>query len=271
MGSRRWSSCAVMVVSGSLACAVACSHGKSLAPAQSSLAEIELVHVKGGCFRMGNTFEAGGPEEKPVHEVCVDDFDIGKYEVTRVQWQATMGSAAPAIGANCTDVCPVERISWDDAQAFIARLNARRGGAGSPSGQYRLPTEAEWEYAARSGGKDERYAGPSTDVDSIAWHFWNGGVTQEVGLKAPNGLGLYDMSGNVWEWTGDWYGETYYSTSPRVNPTGPSSGEHRVLRGGSAACPPFDLQATYRNHLPPGYRGEGKGFRVVRTVPTKAR
>lgn len=281
MGSRRWLSCAVMVVSGNLACAVAGSHGKSLAPPQSSVAPtgisvaplgVEVVYVKGGCFRMGNTFEAGGPEEKPVHEVCVDDFYIGKYEVTRDQWQDIMGSATPTINADCGgDACPVEMVSWDDAQAFLARLNARSGGAGSLSGHYRLPTEAEWEYAARSGGKDEQYAGPGTDVDSIAWHFLNGGVTHAVGLKAPNGLGLYDMSGNVWEWTGDWYGETYYSTSPRMNPTGPSSGDRRVLRGGSAGCPPFDLRTSYRNYLPPGYRGAGKGFRIVMTVPTQAR
>jgi formylglycine-generating enzyme required for sulfatase activity len=271
-----------MVLSGSLACAVAGGPGKKPLPQAAEVAAepeaaplvvpragIELLLVKGGCFQMGNSFEAGGPEEKPVHEVCVDDFYIGRYEVTRDQWEAIMGSAPPSSNPECGGACPAEMISWDDAQAFLAKLNAGGGGRESLPGSYRLPTEAEWEYAARSGGKRERWAGPGTDVDSLAWHYQNGGVPRDGGEKAPNGLGLYDMSGNVWEWTGDWYGETYYSVSPRSNPGGPASGERRVLRGGSAACPPFDLRTTYRNYLPPAYRGAGKGFRLVMTVAPK--
>ncbi len=277
---------AVMVLSAHLACAVAGSQGKPLpapveaakttegpeaAPQSIAPDGVEVVFVKGGCFPMGNGFEAGGPEEKPVHDVCVDDFYMGKYEVTRDEWLRVMGTEAPTSNPECGATCPVDMVSWDDAQAFLARLNAGSAEAAGNARRYRLPTEAEWEYAARSGGKNELYAGAGTDVDRLAWHFWNGGVVQEVGLKAPNGLGLHDMSGNAWEWTGDWYGEAYYATSPRMNPTGPSSGERRVLRGGSAACPPFDLRASYRNHLPPGYRGAHKGFRVVMTVPKATR
>jgi len=200
---------------------------------------MQMVFVKGGCYQMGDTFGDGYANEKPVHEVCVNDFYIGKYEVTQGQWQRIMGNN-PSYYKNCGDNCPVEQVSWNDIQQFIQRLNNQSGK------QYRLPTEAEWEYAARSGGKSEKYAG-GNDVDAVAWYDGNSGrETHPVGQKQPNGLGLYDMSGNVWEWCSDWYGEKYYGQSFRDNPDGPSSGSYRVLRGGSWNGEPRGGRVAYR-------------------------
>jgi formylglycine-generating enzyme required for sulfatase activity len=250
---------------------VACLGAFACAPVphfRDTVVGAEMVFVKGGCFEMGSApGAAGGPEEKPAHEVCVNDFYIGKYEVTQGQWVALMGNN-PSANAQCGDTCPVETVSWNDAQDFIAKLNARATGGEVPAGQYRLPTEAEWEYAARSGGKAEKYSGRSDDVASIAWYAWDAGGkgTHPVGTKAPNGLGVCDMTGNVWEWTGDWYDATYYSRSPRMNPTGPESGDRRVARGGGYGTDLFDLRTSYRNFLPPEYRSSAKGFRLARTV-----
>jgi sulfatase modifying factor 1 len=275
--------CAVVVASGTVACAGLDFGRKSDAPASPAVTKplpavlekvpptgLELVPVKGGCFQMGNTFEAGGPEEKPVHEVCVDAFSIGTYEVTQRLWKAVMGSN-PSFHVACGDDCPVEMVSWNDVQEFLGRLNARDGGKGSPAGSYRLPTEAEWEYAARSGGKNEKYPGGTDDLDAVAWRYGGADDTRPVGQKVPNGLGLHDMAGNVWEWTSDWYGEAYYAISPRDNPTGPASGDRRVVRGGSFANDAFDLRTSYRNYLPPDSRGFSKGFRLVRSAPAPSK
>ncbi|TAN41392.1 MAG: hypothetical protein EPN22_15435 [Nitrospirae bacterium] len=236
---------------------------------------IEMVLVKGGCYQMGDTFGDGDSDEKPVHEVCVDDFYIGKFEVTQGQWQAVMGNN-PSNFKNCGDNCPVENVSWNDAQEFISRLNEKVPlSKGGTRGLYRLPTEAEWEYAARSGGKREKYAG-GDDVDSVAWYngnsgggFFSSGKTQPVGTKAPNGLGIYDMSGNVWEWVQDWKGS--YSSGSQNNPTGPSSGKARVIRGGGVSMH-FDEWYTRTSHRhgydpadPYGIGGSYLGFRLVRT------
>jgi formylglycine-generating enzyme required for sulfatase activity len=209
---------------------------------------MEFVRVKGGCYQMGDTF--GDGDEKPVHEVCVDDFYIGKYTVTQGQWQAVMGNN-PSYFKN-GDNYPVEQVSWNDAQDFINRLNEKvtplnpplsKGGG---KGGYRLPTEAEWEYAAREGGRRVRFG---TGTDTISSDIANFDAsasykkpysevgqyrqkTTPVGSFRPNSLGLYDMAGNVWQWTADWYGENYSSESPKSNPTGPNSGQYRVLRGG---------------------------------------
>jgi formylglycine-generating enzyme required for sulfatase activity len=253
---------------------VACSGAVACAPVQhledrpeERLVPVEMVFVKGGCFEMGTPLgPPGGPEEKPAHEVCVSDFHIGKFEVTQAQWRAVMGNN-PSTNQDCGDDCPVETVSWDDAQKFIARLNARtRGEREGTPGQYRLPTEAEWEYAARSGGKAQKYAGRSDDVGSVGWYAWNSSGIHSVGTKAPNGLGLHDMTGNVWEWTSDWYGSSYYASSPRQDPTGPATGDRRVTRGGSYGNDLFDLRTSYRNFLPPGYRGPSKGFRLAWTT-----
>ena len=217
---------------------------------------MQMVFVKGGCYQMGDTFGDGYANEKPVHEVCVNDFYIGKYEVTQGQWQRIMGNN-PSYYKNCGDNCPVEQVSWNDIQQFIQRLNNQSGK------QYRLPTEAEWEYAARSGGKSEKYAG-GNDVDAVAWYDGNSGrETHPVGQKQPNGLGLYDMSGNVWEWCSDWYGEKYYGQSFRDNPDGPSSGSYRVLRGGSWLNKPRYVRVAIRVRYFPVYRSSYYGFRLA--------
>jgi formylglycine-generating enzyme required for sulfatase activity len=222
---------------------------------------IEMVYVKGGCYKMGNTFGDGWPEEKPAHEVCVDDFYLGKYEVTQGQWKSIMGTN-PSHFKDCGDKCPVDSVSWDDAQGFMDILNSKSGGS-----NYRLPTEAEYEYAQRSGGKSERYSG-GNDVDSVSWYGGNSGQEPHgVGTKAPNGLGIHDMSGNVWELTNDWYGSDYYSKSPRNNPTGPSSGERRVKRGGCASGMPQNSRVSRRDGVEPDYRGMDMGFRLRRTIP----
>jgi len=220
---------------------------------------MSFVFVKGGCYQMGDTFGGGDGDEKPVHEVCVDDFYIGKYEVTQGQWQRIMGSN-PSHFSSCGDNCPVENVSWRDVQEFIRKLNNQSGK------RYRLPTEAEWEYAARSGGKREKWSGTSdgSSLGDYAWYDANsGGQTHPVGQKRPNGLGLHDMSGNVWEWCQDWYGRNYYSSSGRDNPGGPSSGSHRVIRGGSWNSDAADARAAFRNRYIPVIRDSFLGFRLA--------
>ncbi len=215
---------------------------------------MEFVFVRGGCCQMGDTFGEGAGDEKPVHEVCVDDFYMGKYEVTQGAWRKVMGNNPSYFKKG--DRYPVERVSWNDVQDYIRKLNKRSGR------NYRLPTEAEWEYAAKSGGKREKYAG-SNSVDDVAWYNGNsGGTTHRVGTKQPNGLGLYDMSGNVWEWCQDWYDEDYYSSSPRQNPTGPVSGEERLYRGGGWYDFPWLVRAAYRFRYSPGNAGNNVGFRL---------
>ena len=205
---------------------------------------------------MGDTFGDGESEEKPVHEVCVDDFYIGKYEVTQGQWKAIMGSN-PSHFSNCGDNCPVESVSWNDIQDFINKLNQKTGKS------YRLPTEAEWEYAARSGGKSEKYAGTSneSELGDYAWYDKNSGSKRHpVGQKKPNGLGIYDMTGNVWEWVNDWYDSDYYKNSPKSNPTGPSSGkEYKVLRGGGWVAGARDLVTSFRFWYVPTTRTSTSG------------
>jgi formylglycine-generating enzyme required for sulfatase activity len=266
---RAWRLILVLGLSAPLARAGEATGDATRSPAALAdpTAGIELVHVRGGCFQMGDVFAEGEPEEAPVHEVCVGDFEIGRYEVTQGEWKALMGSNPSRDPACHDDRCPVESVSYDEVQEFIRRLNARTGGA-----RWRLPTEAEWEYAARSGGQRERYSG-GDGVDRVAWYAENSGRRNHpVGGKAPNGLGLHDMSGNVWEWTGDWYADDYYSRSPRDNPTGPErpsrANVDRVIRGG---CKTGEADNTRTSRRSYGYkrsssdRSDKIGFRVVRT------
>lgn len=216
--------------------------------------ELEMVRVPGGCYQMGDTFGDGDSDEKPVHKVCVDSFQIGKTEVTQGQWQTVMDDNPSEFKKGNTH--PVERVSWQDVQGFISKLSSKTGK------QYRLPTEAEWEYAARSGGRKEKYAGGN--VGAVAWYDDNSGnTTHPVALKRPNGLGLYDMSGNVWEWCQDWYDEDYYKNSPRNNPRGPKEGPLRVLRGGSWDNSAERVRAAYRAGDEPGFTFNSLGFRLV--------
>jgi formylglycine-generating enzyme len=227
------------------------------------LKPMEMVLVKGGCYKMGDTFGDGADDERPVHEVCVRDFYIGKYLVTQMQWTGTMGTN-PSREPTCGMTCPVENVSWNDVQEFISKLSQRTGKA------YRLPTEAEWEYAARSGGKNEQWAGTSSEKElrEYAWYY-NDSTYQShpVGSKKPNGLGLYDMTGNVWEWMSDWYDDGYYAKSPKDEPQGAASGRTHSLRGGYWGDLSDFARVARRIGLVPSARGGGYGFRVALPAP----
>ncbi len=211
-----------------------------------------FVSIPAGEFWMGA--ENGYPDEKPVHRVTLSlGFDIMKYEVTQGQWEAVMGSN-PAHFKDCGSRCPVETVSYLDVQAFLSKLNAQKDGW-----QYRLPTEAEWEYAARAGTKGD-YAG---DLDAMAWYKANSGEkTHPVGQKQPNAWGLYDMHGNVWEWVQDWYGD--YSPEAVTDPTGPASGSTRVVRGGGWFGLDWRCRSAKRDWLDINRRYNLHGFRLVR-------
>ena len=216
-----------------------------------------MVYVEGGTFMMGATSEQGSDaydDEMPAHQVTLSSFSIGKYEVTQEEWQAVMGSPHSNTKG---DRQPVEMVSWEDCQEFIRKLNTLTGK------RFRLPTEAEWEYAARGGNLSQgcKYAG-SSDVGSVAWYFDNSGSeTHPVGEKSPNELNLYDMSGNVWEWCQDWYGS--YNTSLQTNPTGVSSESNRVRRGGSYRYDARGCRSSCRIRNAPSYRDWDLGLRLA--------
>jgi formylglycine-generating enzyme required for sulfatase activity len=181
-------------------------------------------------------------------------FELGKYEVTHCPWVKVMANNPSYFKGD--DRLPVEQVSWNDAQAFIAKLNTPNDGY-----RYRLPTEAEWEFAARGGTAGPYYGDP----DGIAWYDSNSGnKTHTVGQKRPNGYSLYDMLGNVWEWCSDWYGDSYYDGSPAADPKGPSSGQSRVLRGGSWNNNSRYARVSVRLWGNPGYGSLSIGFRVCR-------
>ena len=222
-----------------------------------------MVFVKGGTFTMGcmdgrdsNCYD----DEKPAHQVTLSSFYIAETEVTQKQWRAVMGSDPPELRFKGCDDCPVERVSWNDIQEFLQKLNAMSKGV-----RYRLPTEAEWEYAARGGTRSSRYlyAG-SNNLGAVAWYDDNAdGKTHPVKGLSPNELGLYDMSGNVWEWCADWDGD--YPSGPVNNPTGPDKGSNRVLRGGGWLSTAAGCRVANRNFLDPGSRSNNYGFRVARS------
>ncbi len=237
------------------------------------LNNLEMADVPAGCFHMGcgEWTSDCNDDEKPVHEVCLDAFQIGKYEVTQEQWKNVMGYNPSYFKKGGR--YPVEKVSWNHVQEFIRRLNKLTGK------RFRLPTEAEWEYAARSGGKPEKYAGFSDDrklyqyanfCDNNCTYDWknenqNDGYqhTAPIGSYLPNGLGIHDMSGNVWEWCRDWYDGDYYTASPKSNPTGPDRGASRVLRGGSWSGDAGGCRSAYRLRLDPGSRDDDFGFRLL--------
>lgn len=214
-----------------------------------------MVKVEGGTFSMGST--QGERDEKPVHQVRLSDFCIGKYEVTQKEWEAVMGTNPSRFTGN--NKYPVENISWNDCQKFIKNLNDLTGL------QFRLPTEAEWEYAAQGGNKSKgyKYSGSNT-IGDVAWYRDNSSSTiHAVGTKQPNELGIYDMTGNVWEWCNDWYNSSYYSSSPANNPTGPATGSYRVRRGGGWHYYADYCRVAYRGYSFPGYRDFSIGFRLA--------
>jgi len=245
-----------------------CVFGLMYAPKYS------MVKVTGGTFQMGSNVNG---DEKPVHRVTVDSFWIGKYEVTQKEWQSVMGTNPSRFKGENN---PVEKVSWHDAVRFCNRLSERDGfdpvysingtdvTCDFTKNGYRLPTEAEWEYAARGGSQSlgYKYAG-SNIPESVAWYTSNSGnKTHPVGTKQPNELGLYDMSGNVWEWCWDWYDGKYYAQSPSKNPRGPSSGTFRVARGGSWYRGAGYVRSADRGYDTPSDSHYGLGFRLSRTV-----
>ena len=256
-------------ISGSLTSSTSSSTANTLSSSGSSLSgnaltisvkngiNIEMVKVEAGSFNMGATPEMENPweDEKPVHRVTLtNDYYIGKYEVTQALWQAVMGSNPSNFKG---DALPVEQVSWNDCQDFISKLNAMTGK------RFRLPTEAEWEYAARGGKKSRgyQYSGSNT-LGDVAWYSDNSGKkTHDVGTKQPNELGIYDMTGNVWEWCQDWYGS--YSSSPQTNPTGAVRGSDRVNRGGSWVNSARDCRSSCRGSYAPDDRYIGLGLRLV--------
>src|SRR3989338_6090740 len=187
-----------------------------------------MVFIKGGCFQMGDSFGDGYAGERPVHEVCVNDFYIGEAEVTQGEWKVFMAEN-PSVN-KWGDNYPVDSVDWEDVQEFIKKMNVKTGKS------YRLPTEAEWEYAARSGGRKDKFAGTNdeSELEEYGWYYKNSdNETHPIKQKKPNAIGLYDMSGNVWEWASDLYDGSYYEISPKDNPKGPDNGMYHMLRGGS--------------------------------------
>ena len=211
---------------------------------------MQMVLVGAGTFQMGLD-DAPTVGEQPAHKVALDDYYIGATEVTQGQWRAIMGNNPSHFRS---DNLPVEGVTWEEAQLFCKKLSELSGRL------YTLPTEAQWEYAA-SGGVQTPYSG-GVNLDEVAWYESNSGRrTHPVALKLPNTLGIYDMSGNVWEWCSDWYAP--YELADQLNPTGPQSGTERVLRGGSWIIEAEHCRITYRNANAPTSRDNNYGFRVV--------
>lgn len=239
---------------------------------------MEFVLISAGTFLMGS--DDGDAEarndEKPRRQITISKpFYLSKYEVTQEQWERLMGSnpysLARTYGSRWDSLLEKPgrfkgpknpaTVSWDDAQAFIAKLNEREGRE-----RYRLPTEAEWEYAARAGSTTRYSFGDDAGMlGRYAWHGedFENGSTHPVGGKASNAWGLHDMYGNVWEWVWDWYDARYYANSPATDPAGPQSGDKRVVRGGSRHETADDWRSAFRRAYPPDYRGISIGFRPV--------
>jgi len=231
-----------------------------------------MVLIEGGTFSMGSN--DGGSNEKPIHQVTVSSYYIGKTEVTQKLWESVIGKNPSNFKS---DKRPVEKVSWNDIVDFCNKLSEKEGlqkvysGSGDNitcdfnSNGYRLPTEAEWEFASRGGNQSKgyKYSG-SNDIDLVTWYSSNSGsTTHDVGTKQPNELGLYDMSGNVWEWCWDWKGD--YQSGSQTNPRGTNSGSYRVLRGGSWRLIAEDSRVANRDFYTPGNRFVDLGFRLVRT------
>jgi formylglycine-generating enzyme required for sulfatase activity len=224
----------------------------------------EMVLVDSGTFVMGCTggatadwfgrVEACQTNENPVHLVTLSSYKIGKNEVTQAEWRSIMGEN-PSHHKRCNQ-CPVEEVSWNEVQEFLEKLNETTGK------HYQLPTEAQWEYAARGGQRSKGYlfAG-SNEMAIVAWWGQKEIVTYPVGLKQPNELGIHDMTGNVWEWCSDWFGA--YDMKAQTNPRGPLSGSAKIIRGGSGRHEDLIPRVYTRNYALPGEHSKGIGFRLV--------
>jgi formylglycine-generating enzyme required for sulfatase activity len=238
----------------------------------------KMVYVQGGTFTMGCTSEQGddcGYDEKPLHSVTLSDFLIGETEVTQALWETVMGTTVreqrdkanpswPMRGEGAS--YPMYYVNWDEAVEFCNKLNEKLQSKLPPGFRFALPTEAQWEYAARGGNKSQhyKYAGSNT-IDEVAWYSntTNEGGTKPVKTKKANELGLFDMSGNVDEWCSDWDTWDYYRSSPQTNPKGPSSGTHRVIRGGVWNLDAHTCRVSYRSRTTPESRSNGGGFRLA--------
>lgn len=214
----------------------------------------KMIRVEAGTFRMGST--SGYDDEQPVHSVTISkDYYIGETEVTQELWTAVMGTNPSNFTSDSQ--LPVERVSWNDCQTFITKLNSLTGAT------FRLPTEAEWEFAARGGNKSQGYTySGSNTIGNVAWYTDNSSSkTHVVKTKSPNELGIYDMSGNVFEWCQDWYGS--YSSAAVTDPQGASSGSNRVFRGGSWNINAANCRCTYRNDNKPTNTYDSLGLRLA--------
>ncbi|MCI6147026.1 MAG: formylglycine-generating enzyme family protein [Bacteroidales bacterium] len=217
---------------------------------------IEMVRVEGGTFTMGATAEQASDafsDELPTHKVTLSPFLIGKYEVSQTLWLAVMGEN-PSVNTGIN--LPVDNVTWNECQTFITKINELTGK------NFRLLTEAEWEYAARGGNKSKgyKYSG-SNNLGDVAWYIDNSNNTSHaMGTKAPNELGIYDMTGNVMEWVSDWKGS--YSSGAQTNPTGPDSGTYRVNRGGSYGNVERLSRITNRNSIDPNMSSKTMGLRL---------
>lgn len=219
---------------------------------------IDMIFVEGGTYTQGST-DIGEAHEKPAHNVTLGDFYISKYEITQKQWYDIVGSwpELPPEEANGKgDNYPIYYVSWFDAQTYLSKLNEKTGR------NYRLPTEAEWEYASKGGKKSKGYLYSGSDTPGdIAIYYGTIGGAYEVGIKGENELGIHDMSGNVWEWTNDWYGP--YSRDKQTNPIGQSTGSERVTRGGTWINVPYGIRTTARYRHPPLSTFKFLGIRVA--------
>ncbi|MBU0480291.1 MAG: SUMF1/EgtB/PvdO family nonheme iron enzyme [Proteobacteria bacterium] len=246
---------------------------------------LEFVRVPGGCYSMGG--KSGGEvriDREVVtlaHKVCVDDFYLAKHEMNQKTWEELMGgnpakhSHKTLFGTTDATKYPVDSVNWNEIQEFIKKLNMKAGMS------FRLPTEAEWEYAARSGGKNEIFSG-GNDYGEVSWggggdpwattgslrqtKYFSNGTTHEVDTKKPNGLGIYLMSGNVAEWCSDWFEEDYYKISPERNPPGPENGVEKIIRGGSWHSDPSSLMTFDRYHATPDTKNDQIGFRLAHPI-----
>jgi len=250
-------------------------------PHTDALTGMEFVFVKGDCYQMGDSTGEGDLNERPVHEVCISDFSIGKYEVTNEQYKKFMPkhNSGSSQGISLDDSKePVVNVSWEDAVAFSKWLSKETGL------MYRLPTEAEWEYAARAGTKQSHFWGndlnKACDYANVAdltakkhretWTAFSCddgyAVSAPVGSFEPNGYGLYDMLGNVWEWCEDVYNSEAYTKLPKDNPLYGGSGEYRVMRGGGWSNGPLGIRSSHRVGLSPDFGHHSLGFRLVKAI-----
>lgn len=244
------------------------------APLSTDRIEIGEVYVEGGTFQMGDAWEGENPDGKPVHSVTLSGFYMAEKEISQSIYERVMGSNPSA--AKAPDL-PVESVTWYEAVDFCNRLSERNGfekvytvngttvSMDLSKNGYRLPTEAEWEYAARSKGRNDRlWSGTNKEkeIENYAWYYWDDPAPHPIGTKKPNDLGIYDMTGNVEEWCWDWYGP--YTKASKTDPTGPASGTYRAARGGAWNWDADYSRTVRRDGFTPTKRYDVMGFRVVR-------